>query len=158
MTVAEAERSPGLGVDVAAALQVTLGKVADALERTARARPWQDVHPVPILAGGMTLTGGAGVIDQPDLLGPKDGLWWDVRRVSAWGFTAGTVGIYLNDPTGTGELLASFTQPGQYTWSSQVLLGPRDRLVVVASGVTGSVTVAGQAVEISAPILPAYLV
>jgi len=159
-----ADTDGGLRAQAAASLEVTLGALADGLNALVddkRSRPqqlWNAVRPVPILAGQVPLTAGAGTLDVPDRYGPMDGYWWDVRRLSAWGFTAGTVNVYLNDPSGLGELLASFSQAGQYTWSGQVLLSPQDRFVVIASGITGIVSVAGQAIEVSAQALPDYLI
>jgi hypothetical protein len=155
----DAEAGPlGLG----ASLEVMLGRVADTLDRLDHREQrmqqmWQDLHPVPILSGQVPLTAGAGTLNTPDRLGPKDGYWWDVRRLSTWGFTAGTVNVFLNDATGFGELLASFPQAGQFTWGGQLLMGPRDFLVVSATGITGTVSVAGQAVEIADRMLPEYL-
>ena len=154
-----------LGAEFGATLDVTLGKLAQAVDRLTRrdeqeAQLWQDVHMVPILAGGLTGSPAAGTVvtDLPDRMGPHDPYWWDVRRLSCWGFTAGSVNVFLNDATGNGELVANFPQAGQFTWSGQVFLAPRDRLVVItASAITGSVFVAGQAVEISSTMLPRYL-
>jgi len=158
-----ADTDGGLQGQVAASLEVTLGALADGLNALVddkRSRPqqlWNACRPVPILPGQVPLSSGAGTLDVPDRMGPKDGYWWDVRRLTLWGFTAGTVSVYLNDSTTLGEQLASCTLPGQFTWSGQLLLGSRDRLVVVASGVTGSVSAAGQAIEVSAQALPDYL-
>jgi hypothetical protein len=152
----------GPGVGIQAALEVVaggLGQVLDKLSQQERRETllWQDVHLVPIIGGAVQLTAGAGTLDQPDRMGPHDPYWWDVRRLSAWGFTAGTVNVTLNDATGNGELLASFPQAGQFTWSGQLFLGPRDRLVITATGITGNVFIAGQAAEIAATMLPRYL-
>lgn len=148
---------------LAASLDITLGKLAGKIDDYLSRQPrpgemWQYLRPVPILPGSIPLAAGAGTLDAPGLLGPRDGFWWDVRRLSAWGFTAGTVNVYLNDATGSGELVAAYTSAGQFTWSAHLLLGPLDRLVAVASGITGTVTLAGQAIEVSAQKLPDYLI
>lgn len=116
--------------------------------------PWAACHPVPIL-GGILLTSGAGTLDQPDMYGPKDPYWWDLRDLAVWGFTAGTVTVYLNSTTG--GFIAQTSTPGDFTWSAQKLLAPRDRLIFVAAGVTGSVQFGGQAIEIETAWLPEYL-
>jgi hypothetical protein len=116
--------------------------------------PWEACHPIgPI--GALTITAGAGKFDTPDLLGPHDPYWWDLRRFAAWGFTAGTVNLFKNDTNGT--QLGSLTAPGNITWSAQELLAPRDRLIVVASGVTGVVQFEVRAVEVESRWLPEYL-
>lgn len=116
--------------------------------------PWQACHPVPIM-GAVPLAGGAGQLDQPDMYGPKDPFWWDLRDLSVWGFTAGTVTIFLNSASGT--QLAVATSPGDFTWSAQKILSPRDRLIFSAAGITGSVQFAGQAIEVETSWLPEYL-
>ncbi len=158
---ADTDHAPGLGAGLAAQIELTLGRVADSLDRWSHRyeqlqQSWQDVHPVPILPGQVPLSGGAGTLDVPDVCGPKDGLWWDVRRLTTWGWTAGTVTVYLNSTAG--EQLAQNSVVGQFTWSGQILLGPRDRLVFQASGITGTVNLAGQAFEVDARALPAYLI
>jgi hypothetical protein len=141
-----------------ASLEVTIGRLIDRITRSDErdAQLWQHVHPVPILANAL-MGVATGTIDQPERLGPKDPFWWDVRRLSVWGFTAGTVQVFLNDASGLGELLASFPQAGQFTWSGQLFLGPRDRLVITATGITGNVFIAGQAIEVASTILPQYM-
>lgn len=156
---AEANGAGGLSAQLEATLDVTLGRLADTIDRlTSRedqaVQLWQDLHLVPVWAA--PITGAAGTSDLADRLGPKDGYWWDLRRLSAWGFTAGTVTVTLNDANG--EQVAVFTSAGQFTWSGNLFLGPRDRLVVVTSGITGGpVQVQGQAVEVGTTMLPQYL-
>ena len=157
----DTEHAPGPGASLAAQLELTLGRVAESFDRWSRRyeamqSSWQEVHPAPLLLGQIPLSAGAGTLDVPNLAGPADGLWWDVRRLTAWGFTAGTVTVYLNSTSG--EQLASTTVAGQFTWSGGILLGPRDRLVFQASGVTGQVNLAGQVIEIGARVLPSYLI
>lgn len=146
----------GVQVRAGASVEARLGKYLD--DQTRRHRDlWQSVHSVPIK--GSALTGVAnGVLDFPTMLGPSEGLWWDVRRVSCWGFTAGSVSLYLNDPTGAGELLGVFTSAGQLTYGGNLFLGPNDRLVLIASGITGSVFVGGSAIEVAASWWPEYLI
>ena len=113
---------------------------------------WADVHPVPLLHA----VSADGTVDYPDMLGPHDGYWWDVRRVALSGFTAGTVKMYRNDANGAD--LAEWTQTGEWTWSGALLLAPRDRLIFVTSGLTGSVKLDGTAIEVAARALPLYLI
>lgn len=116
--------------------------------------PWESCHPIgPI--GAVTLAAGAGTEDHPDVLGPHDPYWWDLRRFAAWGFTAGTVNLFKNNASGT--QLGSLTAPGNITWSTQELLAPRDRLIIVAAGIAGNVQYEVRAIEIESPWLPEYL-
>jgi len=115
--------------------------------------PWPACHPVPIRPG--VINAATGTIDIPDMLGPHDPYWWDVRRIGAWGFTAGTLTLFLNSTQG--EQLAAWTVPGNFTWGTGLLLAPRDRLIFVAAGITGNVQITGQAFEVESPWLPEYL-
>lgn len=146
----------GIGAGVAATLEVSLGRLAAALDKQERRRDrlYQLLHVVPIM-GVIPLSGGAGTLDQPDRYGPKDGYRWDLRRVTADGFTAGTVTMYRNDVNTTA--LAKWTQAGEWAWSGQLWLAARDRLIFVASGITGNVTIDGAAVDVSEQVLPDYL-
>jgi hypothetical protein len=142
---------------ILARLDLLLGRMEqDSQPRETQPRtPWQACHPVPI-QGQITISGGAGTLDVPDLYGPHDSFWWDLRQLAVWGFTAGTVTVFRN--SASGPQIASTTVPGEFTWSAQHLLGPRDRLIFVASGITGVVNVDGQAIEIETAWLPDYLV
>ena len=159
-----AELEPAVGghgelTGALAELVLKLGQFTDQAEHAAHARvnprvPWESCHPIgPI--GALTLTAGAATLDQPDLLGPHDPYWWDLRRWSAWGFTAGTVNLFKNGATGT--QLGSLSSPGNVTWSSQEILAPRDRLVIVAAGITGAVQWEIRGVEVESRWLPEYL-
>lgn len=143
----------GIG-SVLADLSVTVGHIREAVSGDRLRKPvipWQACHPV----GPIAALSGSGTYDQPDMLGPKDPYWWDLRRFAAWGFTAGTVNLYKN---GTANQLGSLAAPGNITWSLQELMGPRDRLVVVATGITGNVQFEIRAIEIESAWLPEYLV
>ena len=139
-----------------ASLEVTLGRIADRMDREDRRQRRLDqlLHPEPI-TGVIPLSAGAGTLDQPDMYGPRDGYWWDVRRITVDGFTAGTVAVYRNN-VNTAKI-ANFTQAGEWTWSGQMMLRMRERLLFVATGITGSVQVDGDAFAISAQVLADYL-
>ena len=137
-----------------AELAVTLGSLKQAVNGDRPRRPvipWEACHPVPIVAD----FSANGTIDQPDMYGPKDPYWWDLRSLGVWGFTAGTVTVFLNSTSG--QQIASATVPGEFDWSAQRLLGPRDRLIFVVSGLTGVAHFAGQAIEVETSWLPEYL-
>lgn len=119
--------------------------------------PWNACRPVPVAIGQpIPITAGAGTLGvTQDIFGPNDPYWWDVRRLAAWGFTAGTITAYLNQVGG--EQLAVWTTPGEFTYSAQKLLAPRDGIVWSASGISGTPQVGGQAIEVETAWLPAYL-
>lgn len=150
------QRLAGAKANAAATLEVSLGRVAAALEKQERRneRLYQLLHLAPI-TGAMILAGGAGTLDQADRYGPKDGYLWDLRRVTVSGFTAGTVTMYRNDTNGA--QLAQWTTPGEWTWSTAQWLKMRDRLIWVATGITGTVVIDGEAIEVSNQVLPEYL-
>lgn len=141
-----------------AALEVLVGKLdqmaADAKKPVKPRIPWEACHPVQ-LPGQIVLSSGAGTLQQGNMYGPETPYWWDLRAISLWGFTAGTVTVYLN--SNNGEVLASTTTIGQFTWSAAELLGPQDNLIFVASGITGLVNVSVRAIEVQAAWLPEYL-
>jgi len=140
-----------------AELAVTLGSLKQAVNGDRPRKPvipWEACHPVPIL-GTVQLTAGAGTLDQPDMYGPKDPYWWDLRSLGVWGFTAGTVTVFLN--SANGQQLAAASTPGEFDWSAQRILGPRDRLIFVAAGITGTAQLGGQAIEVETSWLAEYL-
>src|SRR5215472_3891469 len=151
-TVAE-----GTGAAADAALEVTLGNLQATVERMDRRLQrldnlWQNLRVVPVVFQPLIAN---GTTDLPDRMGPKDGFWWDLRFLSSWGWTAGTVTVNKNDPNGA--VLAQFPSAGQFTWSGQVWLAPRDRLLLTVTGLTGTVQCEGFAIEVSTQILPDYL-
>jgi len=144
-------------VGAGAALEVAIGNLSAKVERMDRRLSrlddlWQNLRVVPILFQPL---GTNVTTDVPDRSGPKDGFWWDVRFLSSWGWTAGTVTVTKNDSNGA--VLATFPSAGQFTWSGQVWLAPRDRLILSVSGLTGTVQCEGFAIEVSTQILPDYL-
>jgi hypothetical protein len=148
----------GDGLGAVAAIQVALGKlttqVNKLVERSNRIEDlWQQLHIVPLRF--TPLTSANPTSDLADVQGPRDGYWWDVRLISSWGWTAGSVTITKNDLNGM--VLATFPATGQFTWSGQVWLGPRDRMVATSTGLVGTAQIEGFAVEMSDRILPDYL-
>lgn len=136
-------------------LTVTLGRVKEALDGQARPRiPWEACHPVgPV--GAIQLTAGAGVQDLPDVLGPADGWWWDLRRLALWGFTAGSVTVTKN--SAVGSQVGFLSGPGNILWSTQEMLPAPDRLVLSATGIVGAVQWELRAIEVATLWVPEYL-
>lgn len=152
----------GAGLDVWANIGVQLGRVAGLLEADRRDRilAYQNMHTAPLTAPPLPLTAavnGSGTLDVPDLLGPKKGYCWAIHWVAAASFTVGTVNVYIG-PQGDQNL--RFVFPSAGVWEpprTSTILNHGDRLVFVATGITGAVTISGQVTEMTADQLPSFL-
>ena len=154
-TAAQSERD-----GILANIHATVGLLAPRLDNIERSLtegpkptiPWHAIHDVWV-PGALT---ASGTVDYADMFGPKDGYHWDLRKVNAWGFTAGTLTIYRNSTDG--EQLAQVATAGTpATFSGNTFLGPRDRLIFVAASITGNVQFAVTAVEVATAWWPVYL-
>jgi hypothetical protein len=106
--------------------------------------------PVPLSGGDGTFTGLIGY------QGPPIGYYWSIRRLTAQGFTAGTVIVY--ESSVDGETLFPFPQAGTLTASrGEEMLHPQSYIVVQASGITGTVTLFGAADAVPDWYLSRYL-
>jgi hypothetical protein len=106
--------------------------------------------PVPLSAGAGTFTGSIGI------QGPPAGWYWSFRRLTAQGFTAGTVNVC--ESNANGEVLVPFAQAATFTFGrGELLLNPQSYLVLVAAGITGTVTVFGKADAVPDWYLTRYL-
>lgn len=172
MAAAPAEpEDEGGGFGVLAALGVTLGRIADRLDDQAnrRQRLYESLHQVPQGPAQIPINGGAGVLSLPDVFQCKTGYCRSVRRLTASGFTAGSVTTYLNGLlvggvlVGTPEPVAPFPQAGVLTFGrGELLLQQDDTLTFAATGITLSsgfagVQINGIADEFEAWLLPDYL-
>ncbi len=152
----QAEADPGFELIVA--LNLSLGRMAAALESQQRLQDELghliyplDIPPVPWPAvSGVTQT----ILDQPELFGPKLGTTWDIRRLVLTAAAAGTVNVCRNSPLG--DILVPFTVTAAGTQTTFIptkalLLRGGERLVFVASatGVATSVAVGGMSVDTS---------
>lgn len=142
-----------------AAAELILGQLGEIHENTkprkAKPRiPWEACHPI-WQTGQIPLSGGAGTLQQGNLYGPETPYHWDLRAISLWGFTAGTISIFLNNVNG--EALGIATTVGQFTWSAQEILTPQDNVIFTATGVTGVVNISLRAIEVQTAWLPEYL-
>jgi hypothetical protein len=143
-----------LTAQLAASLETM--NAAMARQEETRRRALMAVRQVPIAANQMTLSGGAGTIDQPDSLMCRSGFYWSVRRLTLSGFTAGTGVVYL-DGAG-GEPLVPFSQAATFTFGrGELLVHPGSRLVVTATGITGYVQLNGAADCFEQWYLPHYI-
>ena len=150
-----AELDPAVGGEadgLAAQVGLLVGHLTAQASKPVRPRiPWEACHPVEP-QGALA---GSGTFDAADLLGPHDPYWWDLRLFAAWGFTAGTVTIFKN--AAVGQQIGALSVPGNVTWSAQKLFRPRDRLIIVATGITGNVQFSIEAIEIESRWMPEYL-
>jgi hypothetical protein len=158
MTPAVSDGS-GAGLQFLAQISASLGGIASQLSSVAsrREKLLQCLRQVPF-ACGVTLTAGAGTTDTPDTLSAKTGYNWSVRRITATGFSAGTVTMYRN--SALGEIMVSWPAgtPGTFTFGrAEMLLEPTDRLIFVAAGITGTVQVNGVADCFESWLLPDYI-
>ena len=149
--------SPGLEIDFSARVAASLDGLAARMDRESawRQKIAQAVTQVPF-AGTITLSGGAGTDDQPDKLQAKTGFIWSVRRITAQGFSAGTVTVYRN--SALGEPVMPFPVPAVNTIGrGELLLMPGDRMVWGAATITGTVSYWGVADCFESWYLPFYI-
>lgn len=154
----EAGADPGTFTGLAAsAILGKLDSIADNTRpRAAKPRvPFEACHPI-WQTGQIPLVAGAGNLQLFNVFGPQMPYWWDLRTLSFWGFSAGTVSAFMNNLNGEQVALA-VTTPGQFTWSGQMLMSPQDDLLFSATGVTGVVNVTVRAIEVETAWLPEYL-
>jgi hypothetical protein len=86
----------------------------------------------------------------------KTGFIWSIRRITAVGFSGGTVTAYRNSLTG--EPVMPFAVAAVNTIGrGELLLMSGDRLVWQAMGITGTVTVYGVADCFESWFLPFYI-
>ena len=164
----ERSRPPGI---------VAQGIVSIGARMADRARQYSDLEPagrlrrlaeemyqIPIVVPILPIVGGSGVLQIMDPSGPNTGYYWSVRRITAQGFTAGTVTAYRN-PTvvggaivGNPEIIPSFTQQGTNTFGrGEVLLNPNDWIGWSASGITLAAGYAGVQIQGTADCFPSWL-
>jgi len=148
----------GAGFDLSVFVQIgaALGSVAEALkaEQEWRSQVATVIRQAPISPQAIALSGGAGTLQSAQSLGVPQGYFWSVRRLSATGFTEGSVNITIDG----GELVAPFPQAGVYTFApGDVLIHPMSQLVAIATGITGSVVIAGASDLFETWYLPYYL-
>jgi hypothetical protein len=139
-----AEIDLDLGVSIAAALGQTAEACAGLAremghtrrrraELNAKLMPLDlDLQPIPLQAG-------AGVLDQPRLLGPPMGWTWQLDGIGAQGFSAGTVNTFVNSVQGAS--IAPFNAAGVFYQRHFRFLRYGQRLIFQAAGITGTASV-----------------
>lgn len=151
----------GPGLEAEASLSIQIGRLAGAIERQRQADgqrlidrshaifPWE-LNPIS--------APGNGTIDQPSLLSPNDGYMWDLRRLTAASFTAGTVTVSRQGAGVDATILFVFTSAGSwFPGSGNVMLNGNDRLVFAAAGIVGTVTISGSVINIRQDYIGDYL-
>jgi hypothetical protein len=138
-------------------LHRTFGRVAARLPDPHREHllMTQQVYPVTIDPVPIPIVAGAGILDPMQAFGPTLGEHWDVHCIAVTGFTAGTVIAVINQPAGTSGGAVRYQQvapagaPYQFYGKAQLWLrGNSDRLVFIASGITGQPLVSMSATRI----------
>lgn len=147
-------------LDVAASFDVgvSLDSLASEIKRyNDRAhRLAQAIHPFSVPPSPIALSSGTGTLSQPNISGPQMSNYWDVHRIAAMGFTAGSVTVYLNAVGG--DPVAYLTAQGVYYFGKgQVMLTGNDNLVFYATNITGTVAMALGGTEIAAHAIGDYL-
>lgn len=145
----------GLSFQFMAGLTASIEGLAAQMEndRAERQCIAQAIHPFKV--PGIPVP-SSGTLDQPNLLGPRTGQYWDIHRISCTGFSAGSVTAYLN--SAFGDEVETFAAAGIIKYGkAQQMLTAGDRLVFVATGITGSVVVSFGGTEIAAPYIGYYL-
>lgn len=138
-----------MSVDVGLEVFASLGEKLDR-ESKYREERKNIVHQSPIV-GQLS---GSGTLDEATQLSPTIGNCWSIRRLTVIGFTAGSVTVYLNNL----EPVAPYPSPAVFTYGrGELLLQPKDRLVVVATGITGNIQLWGVADEFPHWYLSEYL-
>ena len=139
-----AELDVGFGAQLLASLDglaVKVGGLCDRMDREQLARkraneairPWWQ-------AGQITLTAGAGTLQDFNRFGCPLGYKLSIRRITAYGFTAGTVIAYTDSVNG--EPVMPFPSAAVNTaGKGELLLNAMSQLVWSATGITGTVNV-----------------
>ena len=149
----------GAGADASAALHLAIGRLARAIEILTSDQ--DGAWPVEIPAHAIPLTAGAGTLDIPNELGPRDGYFWAIEYVTAAGFTAGTVNTYLGTPDTVAQSNVRFPFAQAGVWEpgrTAAILIPGERLVFVAAGITGNVVISGKVTQAPLRFLHRYLI
>src|SRR5271156_969006 len=148
-----ADAGIGLDLSIFGSIGEQLSRVASMMENREkrRMRLFEQLHQVPVACPDIPVNSGAGVLQMSDMLSPKAGYMWSVRRLTTTGYSAGTVLGYKNGiVTGTGanatavggEAVAPFASAGVLTFGrGELLMDQNDQLIFPATGIT--LTVAG---------------
>lgn len=158
-------------VEFLASLDVNLGRLCDQMDAQTR-RYWDlndFIYPIEIPAMQVAVPGsGTLTIASPELLGPRSGWFWDVRRISVSGLKSSSesVNVYRGSTGSAVDVvanayLASITGPeGAYAPGlGAAMLRANQSIVVAGTGLTSAelVTVTYDAIAVASEYLGAYL-
>lgn len=150
-----------LELDLGAELIAAVNANTKALEREQQHRQkiMQAIRQLPLIAPQAVTVNGVLGIDSPDNLKAKTGWYWDIKRLTLTGWSAGTVTVYLNGAlSAPGEPIEFFATPGRQVYGKgHQLMHPDDRLIVIGTGITGFVQLNGAVTAVEAWYLPQYL-
>ena len=163
-------------LDILAEIRLELGKANRREDGKARERVMlnQYIYPIVIPAGSAAASAsGALVIANPELFGPRTGVYWDVTRINVAGLasTSEAVTIYKGSTGSSSDFQRVNTVTQITAQSSAALYGtfvPRtgacllragESLSVQGTGLTANevITVSWDAISIAAEWLGAYL-
>lgn len=86
-----------------------------------------------IIAGQIAISAGTGTLDPATAFEPITGFVWSVRRLTAYGYTAGTVTGFISGM----EPVAPFPSAGVFTYPrGALILMPGEKLTFTATGIT----------------------
>lgn len=141
-----------MSIDIGAELFVDLNDNLTALNKHHKRR--EEIVTQPPFGGAIALTGGNGTLDVGGMFEPPRGLIWSIRRLSATGYTAGSVSVTIDGL----EPVAPFPSAGVfYFGQGNLLLEAGHRLVFTATGITGAVNIFGRADQFPYWYLSEYL-
>jgi hypothetical protein len=148
---------PGIEVDWSLSLRAAAGALErdrDRQEQLTRhaANGFTQVE----FGGAITLTAGAGTLQDPGRFGCPQGYIWSIRRLTTQGFTAGTVIAYRDSIVG--EPLMPFPVPSVNTFGKgEIILKRMSQIVWNATGIVGSVQIWGAVDQIESWMFPWYM-
>lgn len=148
-------------IEATADIAVALGRLCDRLDRQDMARRARasEAYRQAEFSGTITLTAGAGTLQDFNRFGSPQGYTWSIRRLTAAGFTGGTLTAYKD--SASGEPLAIFTGATtilpQYFGKGDILIKPMSQIVWSAASITGTVQVWGVADQVESWLLPSYI-
>ena len=175
MTQTPVEPGSGVTLRLAADVEASLGTVAAELQRQRRDRDElnQAIYPVEIpVKSGIVPASGTLTIADPELLGPENGIVWDVRRVTVVGLaTNEVVNLYRGSIGSSADAVANnkITQiTNQGTNAKDGIYSPglgacllrgNQVLTIQGTGLTSTevITVTWDAISIPEKWLGAYL-
>lgn len=157
-------------LDVLGSIEFRLGTQLEESrkDRKQRTELLNAIYPVFIPAQTTTATGGVALLASAEVLGPRSGNVWDVRRVSIWGLasTSETINLYrVSSPVAASAVgqnyIATITGPaGTYSPGlGALLLRPNESIMAYNTGLTSTdvITMTADGINVAQPWLGAYL-